>query len=298
MNPVLYLGAMSRPQGNAVVLRWVNPDDEDFAGVKVYRKVESDLTGMTDAAAVLIYNGAGNYCFDWGRDLPDGSLENATQYFYGIWAYNTAGTPVYSVVTKANVKPEYSIVSDNIYLPTELAKILDDGIWNKIEKSKYPNPQFIEFDFEVRVADNTDPHELEKHTLVLVQVMNDNETQRNLGDESHDEVDPADPNSFLTYIGGIYEWQFIIRPVSLNADTANRLYQWVKEILYEQWERLTAIGCISRLIAGLGHDDDLSGAVIAKPIYSRPIQLTVGYDFLIAEKDPKVAAVTVNETYL
>jgi len=287
MNPVSSLTVQSRPQGNAMVARWVNPTDSDFAGVKIYRKTGSAPTSMSDPDAVLVYDGNRDYMIDWGRDYKSGVLENSVEYFYSAWAYSTDATPVYSTVVSTSGEPEYSVVSDNIYLPTELRVIIEQGLINKGWE-----------EFEVREANSVDPQELGEKIIVLIHPMDDPETQRNIGDESHSEPDPDDPDSYVTYIGGIYEWSFIIRPVSLIQPECNRLYLAIKEILYEHWERLTAIGCISRQIAGMGHDDDLSGAIISKPVFSRPIRVTIGYDFLMSVKDPKVSGVTINYTYV
>jgi len=285
MNPVETLSVQSRPQGNAIVVRWVNPTDSTFVGVKLYRKRGGAISGQSDPDAVLIYDGDGTYMIDWGRDYKDGVLQNSVEYYYSIWAYDA--TPTYSTVVSATTKPEYSVRSDNIYIPTELYVILKSGLVNKGWDQ-----------FEIREANSIDPHELGEKVIVLIHPMDDPETQRNIGDESHSEVDPDDPDSFVTYIGGLYELSLIIRPISLVQPEANRMYISVKEILYEHWERLTAVGCISRQIVGMGHDDDLSGSIIAKPIFSRPLRITVGYDFLMTVKDQKIASVTTNYTYV
>lgn len=285
MNPVDVLEVVSKPQGNAIIARWANPRDAGFVGVKLYRKEGSAISGQSDPDAVLIYNGNGEQVIDWGFDQKYGVLKNSVEYHYSIWAYDA--TPTYSTPVSANTSPAYSVTADNVYLPTELKVIIKNGLPNKGIN-----------DFEIREADSVDPAELGEKPVILIHPMDDNETQRNIGDESHSEQDPDDENYYITYIGGLYEWTFIIRPVSLVQPFANTLYLKIKEILYEQWDRMTALGCVSRSIAGMGHDDDLSGSIIAKEIYSRPIRVTIGYDFLVGVKDPKVASVTANYVYV
>ncbi|WP_278382329.1 fibronectin type III domain-containing protein [Clostridium tyrobutyricum] len=69
--------------GNGKVdLSWVNPTDEDFAGVKILRKTIGYPSSTTDGD--LVYNGA-------GISFEDTTIENGTTYYYRIFPYDTAG---------------------------------------------------------------------------------------------------------------------------------------------------------------------------------------------------------------
>ncbi|MBV4429691.1 hypothetical protein, partial [Clostridium tyrobutyricum] len=69
--------------GNGKVdLSWVNPTDEDFAGVKILRKTTGYPSSTTDGD--LVYNGA-------GISFEDTTIENDITYYYRVFPYDTAG---------------------------------------------------------------------------------------------------------------------------------------------------------------------------------------------------------------
>ncbi|NQV13329.1 MAG: S8 family serine peptidase [Parcubacteria group bacterium] len=64
------------------VLTWSNPDDSNFAGVKIVRKEGGNPQGPTDGTEV--YRGDGELHIDTG-------LATETVYYYGAFSYNNAG---------------------------------------------------------------------------------------------------------------------------------------------------------------------------------------------------------------
>jgi hypothetical protein len=69
-------------------LSWKNPIDSDFAGVKLYRKFNSALTGQTDTAARLLYQGK-------NQSFTDASTTPNQLYYYSIYSYDAR--PNYSL---------------------------------------------------------------------------------------------------------------------------------------------------------------------------------------------------------
>ena len=78
-NPVTNFTA---EKGNAkVTLKWTNPVDTDFAGVKILRKIGSYPTSITDGT--VIYTGA-------NTTYTDVAVINDTTYYYRIFPYDTS----------------------------------------------------------------------------------------------------------------------------------------------------------------------------------------------------------------
>ncbi|HTX86911.1 MAG TPA: hypothetical protein VMC41_02505, partial [Candidatus Nanoarchaeia archaeon] len=67
-----------------IILSWTNPADSDFAGAKLYRKINSAPTSQADPLAKLIYQGNGNIFTDTSA-MPD------ALYYYSLYAYDTDG---------------------------------------------------------------------------------------------------------------------------------------------------------------------------------------------------------------
>ena len=76
-----------------VNLSWINPTDEDFAGVKIVRQ-----TGdyPTRSSGVAVYNGA-------GTSYSDSGLTNGTTYYYTAFAYDEV--PNYSLGVRTFATP-------------------------------------------------------------------------------------------------------------------------------------------------------------------------------------------------
>ncbi|MBV4450171.1 hypothetical protein KM792_10955 [Clostridium tyrobutyricum] len=70
------------PGDAKITLSWVNPTDEDFAGVKILRKEGSYPTSVTDG--IVIYVGA-NQTYD------DTNVENDVTYYYRAFPYDLQG---------------------------------------------------------------------------------------------------------------------------------------------------------------------------------------------------------------
>ena len=93
--------------GNAQVsLSWANPGDADFAGVKIIRKVGSAPTNNTDGTQ--IFNAI-------GTNFVDSGLTNATQYFYALYAFDTAVN--YAAGVQISATPVAGIVNDPTFTP-------------------------------------------------------------------------------------------------------------------------------------------------------------------------------------
>lgn len=67
---------------SSVSMTWSNPSDSDFAGVKIIKKTGSAPTGPYDGG--YVYQGT-------GTSYTDTSVTNGTTYYYGFYAYDTAG---------------------------------------------------------------------------------------------------------------------------------------------------------------------------------------------------------------
>ncbi|MDD4902432.1 MAG: choice-of-anchor Q domain-containing protein [Patescibacteria group bacterium] len=66
--------------GARIILSWTNPTDSDFAGVKLYRKIGSTLTGQNDALAQLIYQGK-------AKSFTD-TATSGLLYYYSLYSYD------------------------------------------------------------------------------------------------------------------------------------------------------------------------------------------------------------------
>ncbi|MBN1697883.1 MAG: hypothetical protein JW881_10255 [Spirochaetales bacterium] len=79
--PVLDFYAYRGMDNREVILRWRNPGDSDFAGVRLLRKKNAAPAAFDDGSADLLYNGTNE------RYTDSGLSPNAT-YYYGIYAKN------------------------------------------------------------------------------------------------------------------------------------------------------------------------------------------------------------------
>jgi len=70
------------PDDQMIILEWVNPPDEDFAGVKIMRSTE--FFPLTPQEGQEIYNSDGTEYVDTG-------LENGQRYYYTGFAYDESG---------------------------------------------------------------------------------------------------------------------------------------------------------------------------------------------------------------
>jgi chitodextrinase len=77
--PTNFNAASSAGQIN---LSWTNPTS-NFSGIKLYRKTNSALTGQTDTAAKLIYQGS-------AQNFTDASTTLNTLYYYSLYFYNSS----------------------------------------------------------------------------------------------------------------------------------------------------------------------------------------------------------------
>ncbi len=279
--PVTGFSGDSRPQGYANLMRWANPSEAVFDRVKIFRKVGAVISGSSDPLAKLVYEGRDQAFVDFGRDFPEGSLKNGTVYHYAIFSLETNDTESTQVSTTAT--PSYTFQEDNVYWPTELRVIIENGL-----RSKGFNPE----KFDVRETDSIDPHELGEKDMILIYPLNESETERNLGDISHEIADST--GALQTAIGGIFEEVIEMRAVSLNSIRRSNIYRALKAIIFEQWERLTAVGAISRQLTGGPVEDDWSGQIIAKEIYSRALTVSIQYDFLSFAPEEVINSVVFN----
>jgi len=77
--PAEVSGLTAEADDSAIYLSWVNPNDADFAGVKILRKTGSYPTYILDGTEV--YDGVGTSFLDTG-------LTNGTVYYYTAFAYD------------------------------------------------------------------------------------------------------------------------------------------------------------------------------------------------------------------
>jgi hypothetical protein len=92
--------ALTAIAGNATVsLSWVSPNDPDYAGVRIRRKLGGFPTGPSDG--VLVYDGLGNATNDVG-------LINGQTYFYAAFAYDADGN--FASGSLANAVPSAPVV--------------------------------------------------------------------------------------------------------------------------------------------------------------------------------------------
>jgi hypothetical protein len=67
-----------------VILSWTNPTDSDFAGVKLYRKLNSAPSSQTDSSATLIYQGKGTGFIDASAKIV------GSTYYYSLYSYDNS----------------------------------------------------------------------------------------------------------------------------------------------------------------------------------------------------------------
>jgi YD repeat-containing protein len=87
-------GFTATPGNGQVTLGWVNPEDENFAGVKILRKTGGYPSSPSDGA--VVYNGTGTGATDIG-------LVNGTPCYYTAFSYDAA--PNYSSGVTATATP-------------------------------------------------------------------------------------------------------------------------------------------------------------------------------------------------
>lgn len=115
------------PDDGQVALSWTNPDDADFAGVKVLRKEGGHPANPTDGT--MVYDGLAGSCVDTG-------LTNGTTYYYAAFSYDEAlnysagatisATPVADTVVETvgytTVFPNISTVANRRAMPFVIGK--------------------------------------------------------------------------------------------------------------------------------------------------------------------------------
>jgi hypothetical protein len=67
---------------NTIYLSWTNPIDSDFAGVKLYRKLNSAPASQTDTLTTLAYLGT-------AHSFANTNLQSNSLYYYSLYAYDT-----------------------------------------------------------------------------------------------------------------------------------------------------------------------------------------------------------------
>ncbi len=82
------------PGDGQITLRWTNPSDADFAGIRILRKTGSAPTGPSDGT--VAYQGT-------GTSQVDAGLTNGTTYYYQAFAYDAV--PNYSAGVAASGTP-------------------------------------------------------------------------------------------------------------------------------------------------------------------------------------------------
>ncbi len=114
--PGLVSNLFATSSDGQITLSWTNPSDSDFAGVKIYHKLGSPLSGYTDPLASVIYLGN-------AQKFVDSGLSNGQTYYYSIYSYDnnlnystarttaaTAGSGQATVVTPVDILPPSVVV--------------------------------------------------------------------------------------------------------------------------------------------------------------------------------------------
>ena len=128
LTPPGNVAAFNETAGNAqVTLSWTNPGDGDLAGIKIIRKAGSAPANNSDGTQ--IYSALGTNFVDTG-------LTNGTQYYYGAYAFDTAGnfasgviitsTPVAGVVNDPNFSPAPGTIGPAISVTITLTPAPDN----------------------------------------------------------------------------------------------------------------------------------------------------------------------------
>ena len=79
-----------------IVLTWTNPQNSDFAKIKILRKEGSVPTSHNDPSALIVYEGT-------GEEYADIELGNDTAYHYAIFAYDDKSN--YSSILTISAQP-------------------------------------------------------------------------------------------------------------------------------------------------------------------------------------------------
>lgn len=114
-------------EDKAVRLSWENPQDSDFAQVVVVRSESFYPENLSDG--LLIYRGV-------GESVLDDGIEINTNYFYSVFAVDTAGN--YS---------SGALVSGRIEIKGETPIVITPNIFDSIPKSTEVDPRFAEVEF-------------------------------------------------------------------------------------------------------------------------------------------------------
>lgn len=94
---------------------WLNPNDDDFRGVKILRSTEGFLDSVS-ASATVVYDGL-------GTSFTDANLKNRTIYYYSAFTYDEIPNYSRPVYVKAEPKAVYVYVFPNPFSPYNGAKI-------------------------------------------------------------------------------------------------------------------------------------------------------------------------------
>jgi hypothetical protein len=77
-------GLTATPGDGQVSFSWTNPPDGDLAGVKILRCTNGPPSSANDPSCTVVFDGAGSSFIDTG-------LANGTTFFYGAFAFDSAG---------------------------------------------------------------------------------------------------------------------------------------------------------------------------------------------------------------
>jgi len=97
------------PEDKKIILKWENPDDKDFKGVRIVRN--DKFYPLDPENGIIIYEGKGN-------SFVDENLENGKRYFYGAFAYDKSGN--FSSGAVVSAVPQGKIPVSPLPVPEEI----------------------------------------------------------------------------------------------------------------------------------------------------------------------------------
>jgi hypothetical protein len=110
--PAEVSGLTATPGDGQVALSWTNPDDADFAGVRILRKEGGYPANPTDGT--MVYDGLAGSCVDTG-------LTNGTTYYYAAFSYDEV--PNYSAGATVTATPVAENVAETVGYTTVFSSI-------------------------------------------------------------------------------------------------------------------------------------------------------------------------------
>jgi len=293
MNPVIDLEAIALPTGNAVRLRWNNPDDDDFGGVTVRRKLGSYPTGETDGT--LVFRNLGDGVVDvGGQDTSTETkepvfLDNGTTYYYGVYAHDVP--PVtYSTAAQVSIAPAFALTDASIKKAVDAKHLVYAFLKQQIENWNETIRVVKQYPVEILKGEAADALKL----LPCIEIEHFGGAPQHLGigEIMGDAYDPYTDKWELRR-GAVFGDSIGITISATNSDVRDYVSRMVRAVLIYIEEYLMVFGVSLRAVNE--GPDMMQPSPGGMPIilYEKVITLDLTTEVEIAESYDKIASVDV-----